>query len=326
MPSTSNKKLLILYVLEVLREYSDEEHPLKQEEIAQKIFSSHGMECERKAIAANIGYLEDYGLDIVRVKNKGVYLGSRALEPSEITFLVDAIFSNRTIDGKYSQQLAEKLYNCLSLHKRKRYKYIYKTTEIAKSHNKEVFFNIDEIQAAIDVGKKVEFHYKGYNVSKGETDIWRRVSPYFLFNSQGKYYLVCSIGPNYGLANYKVERMTDVRLTDTSVDPITAIKGCEKGLDIAKYVNENIYAFTGNSVTATLQLFDDGAYNAVIEWFGENVRTYINDGKTYAEVRVNELALIYWALQYGHGVEVLAPQSTRDKIKSAVFKLAEKYK
>lgn len=59
---------------------------------------------------------------------------------------------------------------------------------------------------------------------------------------------------------------------------------------------------------------------------GENGRTYINDGKTYAEVRVNELALIYWALQYGHGVEVLAPQSTRDKIKSAVFKLAEKYK
>lgn len=326
MPGTSNKKLLLLYVLDVLREYSDEEHPLKQDEIVQKIYNSHGMECERKAVAANIGYLEDYGYDIVRVPNKGVYLGSRELEPSEITFLVDAVFSNRTIDGKYSKQLAEKLYMCLSRNKRKRYKYVYKTTEIAKSHNKEVFFNIDEIQAAIEANKKVEFHYRGFSLAKGETDIWRRVTPYFLFNSQGKYYLVCSIGPDYGLANYKVERMTDVHATDIAADPIDTIKGCKNCLDIAKYVNENIYAFTGDSVKSTLRLFDDSAYNAVVEWFGEGVRTYTKECGTYAEVRVNEMALIYWALQYGNGVEVLSPQSTRDKIKSAVCKLAERYK
>lgn len=325
MPSPSNKKLLLLYVLDVLRECSDEEHPLKQDEIAKKIYDNCGMECERKAVAANIGYLEDYGYDIVRVPNKGVYLGSRELEPSEITFLVDAVFSNRTIDGDYSKQLAEKLYTCLSRHKRKRYKYVYKATEIVKSHNKEIFFNIDEIQTAIEGGKKIEFHYKGYSLAKGETDIWRRVTPYFLFNSQGKYYLVCSIGPTYGLANYKVERMTDVCVTDIDADSIDTIKGCENGIDIAKYANENIYAFAGNSVVATLRLFDDVSYNAVVEWFGECVHTYKIDGCIYAEVHVNEMALVYWALQYSKGVEVLSPTSTRDKIKSAVCKLAERY-
>ena len=37
MPSDSNKKLSILYVLKVLQEYSDENHLLKQQEIADKI-------------------------------------------------------------------------------------------------------------------------------------------------------------------------------------------------------------------------------------------------------------------------------------------------
>ena len=64
MANPDNKKLLILYVLEILKDYSDEDHPLLQKEIADKIFTRYGMDCERKAVAANINCLEEFGYDI----------------------------------------------------------------------------------------------------------------------------------------------------------------------------------------------------------------------------------------------------------------------
>lgn len=159
MASPSNKKLLILYVLQVLKEYSDENHPLMQEEISRKIYSIYGMTSERKAIGANIQSLIDYGYDIRPIKGRGVYLGERELEASEIALLVDSIFSNRSINAVNSKQLAEKLYSCLSKYNRKRFNYVYKVGEIAKSDNKQIFLTIEILQEAIGSGKKVSFDY-----------------------------------------------------------------------------------------------------------------------------------------------------------------------
>ena len=45
MASDTNKKLIILYVLEILKKYSDSSHPLTQQEIIKKIESIYGMTC-----------------------------------------------------------------------------------------------------------------------------------------------------------------------------------------------------------------------------------------------------------------------------------------
>ena len=43
MPSPSNKKLSILYTLQILKEYSDENHLLFQNDIVIKINNIYGM-------------------------------------------------------------------------------------------------------------------------------------------------------------------------------------------------------------------------------------------------------------------------------------------
>ena len=45
-----------------------------------------------------------------------------------------------------------------------------------------------------------------------------------------------------------------------------------------------------------------------------------------ASVRVNELAIIYWCLQYGESVELVSPIETRNKIKEIVEGMNNKYK
>ena len=77
----------------------------------------------------NIEKLIDSGFDIIK-GTKGYYLGEREFEPSEISFLIDAVFSSKTISGKMSQNLAEKLSKFLSKYKQKNYKYIYKYEDV----------------------------------------------------------------------------------------------------------------------------------------------------------------------------------------------------
>ena len=42
-------------------------------------------------------------------------------------------------------------------------------------------------------------------------------------------------------------------------------------------------------------------------------------------VKVNEQAMIFWALQYGQHIDVLEPANLREKVKTAAMEIAGKY-
>ena len=67
-------KLYILYLLEILQKYSDQDHPLMQKDIAAIMERDYGVTCERKSITRNLGNLLDMGYDIVHLERKGFQL------------------------------------------------------------------------------------------------------------------------------------------------------------------------------------------------------------------------------------------------------------
>ena len=325
MSSPNNKKLSILYTLQILKDYSDENHLLSQNEIVKKIYSIYGMECERKSIGTNIDSLIDFGYDIVKT-NSGCFLASREFETSEIRFLIDAVFSSKSIDSRHSRELSNKLSNLLSSYQRKQYKYIYKADELNRTNNKELFYNIDIINEAIEKNKQIQFEYNRFyykDINKKKKPYI--VNPYFLINNQGKYFLVCNYDYFDEIGNYKLERIHNIKILDTDIKPIKQVKGFENGLDIAKYANENIYMFTTNSVNATIQIYDDWATAYVEEWFGKNARFYEKDNKIYADIIANESSLIYWCLQYGEVIEIIEPKQCREKIKDILKEMSKRY-
>lgn len=326
MPSSSNKKLSILYTLQVLRDYSDENHLLSQNDIVIKINNIYGMTCERKSIATNIDSLIDFGYDIVKT-NAGSYLASREFEPSEIRFLVDAVFSSKSINSKHSRELAKKLSEFLSIYQRKQYKYVYKSDELNRTDNKELFYNIDIINEAIENNKQIEFDYirNGYKSNNTKKHPYK-VNPYCLINNQGKYFLVCNYDYFDEIGNYKLERIHNIKILDTPIKPITKIKGFENGLDIAKYANENIYMFSTKTINATVKIYKDSATAYVEEWFGKNASLYEKENSIFADITANETSLIYWCLQYGEDIELLSPKDTRDKIKEILKQINKRYK
>lgn len=325
----SNKKMSLICILQVLKEYSDEKHPLTQGQIISKIEKDYGLELERKSIGANIESLKDFGFDIIKT-DKGCFLGEREFEPSEVSFLIDAVFSSRSIDSKHSRDLAEKLSKFLSVYERRKYKYLCKADEIVRTDNKQLFFTIDILNEAIEKGKKVEFNYNRFYFDKETREKKNQksyvINPYFLINNQGKYYLVCNYDYYDEIANYKVELISNIKILDEDVKPITKLKGCEKGVDMAKYANENIYMFHNKTVNATLKIENEYSAEYVMEWFGKNAKFYQKDNVTYADVTANEQALIYWCLQYGDTIELVSPANAREEIKKKIEILSKRYK
>ena len=65
MARSSFQKLKILYIMEYLLKYSDEEHLVTVAQLIKEL-DRHGIQAERKSIYADIEALRDYGMDIVQ--------------------------------------------------------------------------------------------------------------------------------------------------------------------------------------------------------------------------------------------------------------------
>lgn len=88
------KKYLILLVLKILENESDETHPLTQSKIAQEI--SAVFPCERKTVGRNIRFLRKVGYPIKKT-TRGFYLDGKKFTVEEVKFILDAV---RAATGK----------------------------------------------------------------------------------------------------------------------------------------------------------------------------------------------------------------------------------
>lgn len=166
MAIESDKKIVVFYVLKILQEYSDENHLLTYRDIVQKLEQRYGISPNVKSIASNIDTLADAGYEIVKKGYKGCYLSSRVFEQGELLYLVDAIYSSRSIPTKYARDLIGKLTKDYSKFERDMYKNIEKVDDGVKVDNKQLFYTIEILNQAIEKRLKVEFQYNVYDIDK----------------------------------------------------------------------------------------------------------------------------------------------------------------
>ena len=83
---------------------------------------------------------------------------------------------------------------------------------------------------------------------------------------------------------------------------------------------------SGSSIKVKLKLENESVVNDCFDWFGENIVIEKINDEIFAEVNVNENAIVYWALQYGAKVEVLEPICIREKIVEQLNSMLYKYK
>ena len=338
------KKLLIIHILDILKRYSDEDHRLSQKDILEILENEYSMKADRKAIKRNLMNLIDCGYPIeysesIRRKKDGEeeilytdWFLLREFSNAELRLLIDSLLFSKHIPYTQCKMLIHKIQGLSNVYFSTKLKHIRNLPEDMPA-NKQLFLTIEVLDEAISQKRQVAFMYNAYGTDKklhprcaedGSVRVYI-VNPYQIVATNGRYYLICNYDKYDAVSNYRLDRISDIRLLDAPAKPMKKVKGLGHGLDLPKHMAEHIYMFAGESVAVKFRSASHLA-GEIIDWFGQGTR-FSNDtgGMVDVRVTVNAQAFVYWALQYGQYVEVMEPVDLREEVKRAITEMARQY-
>ena len=326
MYATGNKKMLNMLILEILWKYTDEDHALTQQDIL-KLLKNYGMECDRRSVKNNVLYLKELGYDISM--EKGYRLLSRDFDDSELRILIDSVLFSKSISTKQARDLINKIREKLaSNYFNAKVSHVSNLPELSRTINKQAMYSLDALNDAIADKKKVSFVYN--NIGTDFKLYPRReepyiVNPYQIVANNGRFYLIGNYDKYDNVAHFRIDKMTDVRILDEKIKPMSKVPELKNGLNLPKHMAEHFYMFSGESVAVTIKTTED-MMSELVDWFGKNFSVIEKkDGNITVRVTCNKQAMRFWALQYGPYVEILAPEDLRESIKADIDAMKEKY-
>ena len=268
MAKSAGQKLKLLYIIKLLTENTDENHPASTADIIAYL-DANGIHSERKSIYDDIEKLCDFGYDIVQVHSRlggGYYMASREFELAELKLLVDAVQSSRFITSRKSRSLIRKLELLAGKQDAgKLQRQVYVAGRI-KTENESIYYNIDNIHRAIQENCQISFQYLDWNLNKElvpRVGGKRKVSPWALIWREENYYLAAYDSVDAIMKHYRVDKMGHV---DVLKEEREGLELFEK-VDPAVYTNLTFGMFSGDEETVTLQ-FPNRLIGVVLDRFG----------------------------------------------------------
>lgn len=327
MDSFEPKKLALIRIWQILREYSDIDHPLTQEDIAKYLENDYGIVIERKAIGRNISLLRESGVEIESLRS-GSYLDSREFEDSELHMLIDSVLCSRHIAVSYSSDLIDRLCALSNKYFRSHVKNIYSVNDRSKTENKALFYNIELIDGAIESKTQLSYDYNKYGVDKKlHKSSFQYVSPYQLILHNQRYYLMAYSDFWHNMVFHRLDRITNMKMTDKQAFPLRSVEGYENGIDYRKLTSAMPYMYT--DTPEHIEFIADAAItDQIIDWFGNDIKISKKDGddkKVCVRILASPNAMEHWAMQYIRHVEIISPESLRARIRECLSSGSEKY-
>ena len=341
--SNLKRKKLSFAILDILRQYTDENHKLSQNDIVELLEKDYDMKADRRSVKRNITSLLEMGYPIEFTETLRMYPNKdgvleesyilsdfyleRDFTDSELRLLIDSLLFSKHIPYSQCKELVEKLEGLSNRYFKSRVRFI-STMEETKPKNPQLFYTIEIIDEAIAAGKQVAFTYNEYGTDKKlhpRRDREYIVNPYQMAATNGRYYLIGNYDKYNNLANYRMDRITNIRLLDTPVKPKEQVQG-GKYFSLPKHMAEHLYMFSGESIPVTFRM-KKIILNDVIDWFGTDIAfSNETEDEVTARVTVNWSAMRYWAQQYCRHVRVLTPIDLAETVKNDLcdaFKMYE---
>ena len=325
MPKSDNQKLKILYILDYLQAHSNEKNPVRASDLIAMLDRQHNIRCDRKTVYSDIAALQQYGIDIVSLpgKNGGYYIASRNFELPELKLLIDAVQSSRYLTEKKSRELIEKLCSQCNEQDAKLMRRTVLVSGRVKSMNETIYYNVDAIQEAIAQNKQISFRYFDWDFGgkRKYRDKEYLASPYGLCQDHENCYLL-AFSSRYGVTSYRVDRMTDIQLTEENRIPCPELTG--KALH--DHANRLFQMYSGDALDVKMR-FHRSLLNVVIDRFGKDTML-IPDGEDYfnftVKVAISPMFLS-WIIGFGAKAKILYPQSVADACKALCMEAMSQY-
>ena len=326
------QKVKLLYIIKILTEYTDEDHPMSATDICNKL-AEYDVTAERKAIYDDIECLISFGYDIIatRIPKSGYFLASRDFELPEIFLLGDAVRTAKFISEKKTRELTKKLDKMLSCYQSKNNLRGIYIDSSSKTHNEELFYNIDRINTAIKDGKKIKFTYSKKILREGKQialeSKTRIISPYAMTWQLDYYYLIGNYEKYDNLMNLRIDRIHSVEVLDEQVRPFSEVSDYSDTFDVADYTKKLFGMFGGNMQDVKLRC-SNKILEQVTDRFGDNIFITNVTDQTFdftIKAAISD-ALVTWITNYADMIEVIKPAELRDKIIDRVERILKIYK
>lgn len=346
------KKMVPLMILEVLREETDGEHHLTQEEIREKIKSRYEMSIDRKAVKRNIDNLIDMGFPIEYSKSTRMMPNQKTGELEECTttsdywymhdftepelrLLIDGLLFSKHLPYNQCRELVDKLVGQSSKYFKPHVRHVY-TMPDTLPQNPELFLTIETLDEAIEDKRKIAFHYLEYGTDGKQHPKCREdgkvreyvASPYQMAAKEGKYYLICNYDKYDDVSNYRIDRMSDVRiLEDEPIKPFESLEGAGRaGLDLSKYMAEHVYMYSSANSRCKFRIAW-AMISDVIDMFGRDVVfSDETDKHVTVSARVNERAMWQFAKNFAPDVLILEPKRLAEQVRAEAERTIAAYR
>lgn len=326
MYATGNKKMLNMLILEILRMYTDEQHSLTQQDIIKLLDKNYGMPCDRRSVKANVLSLCEMGYDIDM--DNGYRLISREFDDSELRILIDSVLFSKSISTRQAKDLITKIQGMASNYFNAKVSHVCNLPELHRTINKQAMYGLDTLNDAIAAKHQVSFMYNDVGTDYKLHPRWNMryvVNPYQIVACNGRFYLIGNYDKYDNVSHFRIDKMTDVEELETKAKPMKKVEGLEHGLNLPKHMAEHVYMFSGPTVNVKMETTKE-VFSDITDWFGTDVKIVEeDDNKLVLRVNCNENAMRYWALQYGPSVEILEPESLRNRIISDIQDMQKRY-
>ena len=339
------KKIIILYILQILQKYTDAFHPMTQQQIAEKLRSDYGLEVNRSTIKRNVEDLIDAGYGIQYREVTRSFMNKRTGEreeysvftdlyyehdftEAELHMLIDGLLFSRSVPYKQRRQLIDKLGKLSSSWFNQRMNHVHCMSSDSPQ-NPQLFHIIDILDEAITEGKQVRITYNQYGtdlelhptLNEDGTVKRQTLNPYQMVASEGRYYLICNNDHYSTVSNYRIDRITDIELLeDSKVKPKNQVEGLENGLNLQDYVYQNLNMFS-DEIRETEFIILKKHVSLIIDFFGKHVSFHEQENGTVScRMKVSVMAMKHWAVQHANIVRVVSPEDLVEEIKEEIRK------
>ena len=320
----------ILYILNVLKKYSDEAHMLSAKEIQRKVKEIYNVEIDPRTIRRNINLLKyklDYDISTREENGKGYYINrdpETDFEPGEIRAIIDNFSYANYIVPSVAREIIKKCKNMQNIYENEKLKDYQIYSVNSKTENVEVIKNIEDISESIFQNKKIKFEYWKYAITnKLEKKIVSTptVSPYAITYNKQEFYLIGIKEGETKFYNYRLDRMKNVQILNED------IKIKKKKSEIQDFAESSTEMFGGEKeeIKAICHIW---LLDTIFETFGRNVtieKMPKDEEHFKLLVDTNTMGFKMWAMRNIDLVEVIRPIHLREEMRKIAKDAYERY-
>lgn len=319
----------ILYILNVLKKYSDEDHKLSISNIREKIKEDYGQDIDPRTIRRNINLLKQkFGYDISTYQDnkKGYYISrdpETDFEPGEVRAIIDTFSYSTYIENRIAKGIIKKCKNLQNIYENEKIRNYKVYSPKLKTNNIEVIKNIEDIFNSILNKNKIKFEYWKYCIvgNKVEKKIVSTpiVSPYAIIYDRQQFYMLGIKNGYEEFFHYRLDRIKNLEELQEKIK----IKKTEK--DIEEYANTSVEIFSGNEVEIEAEC-NQYLLGEVIEKFGKNTEIKpINNNTFNMKLKVNPKGFKFWTMRNLDMVTIKRPKSLVKEIVELAEDVKKKY-